>query len=764
MPRSKVIGGKQPLRHWRGLVLGVIPIAWCVLSAFGGLTFFENKFLDWRFQYRGEIDSPAKVVYVDIDSQSLSEIGGFPWSRMYFARVVSALIEHGGVKAVGVDLVFSENGVAEAIDWKKRVEGNRELARYLASNPPVVLAAAYGAAVDRDINGQLIYRQLPRVGETSNSAVNELPELPSFRISEKDAARQWSPSLIGLIDTMDGATREVPAFAQTSIRTYLHMSLELARLHFGVPLEGVKISNDHIDLVRNDGTRAARIPLRERQLLEVNWLSAWASPKNPRIGFSSVFNYAAMLSSENVEEKKTAEEFFAQPDFKDAIILIGPVDPLLQDLGPTPLDKVPVPKVGVHGNLIKMIVADNYLHRPPVFAGVAWLDFAIALGLTGLVSGLARTGGARSRSTKLGAAVVLLAYVVFAFWIFKAHHLILPLALPVGAALTTSFAAVTWQLVREEKQKGRIKGMFGTYVSPELVDRMVESGDDPQLGGHESEITAYFSDIQAFSTFSEKLGSGPLVSLMNEYLTACTDIVQEEGGTLDKYIGDAVVAMFGAPIALPDHAYRACVASQRVHERIGQLRAKWKSEGDQWPEIVCQMQSRIGLNSGRATIGNMGSRTRFNYTMMGDNVNLAARMESGAKAYGVYSMVTEATKLACEQHGGDRVIFRFLDRIVVKGRTQPVPVYEIVGLRESVSPTVFDCIGIFDRGMAAYLAKNWDAAIAAFRQSALAEPNRPGEVPGVETNPSLVMIGRCEAMKEHPPAGDWDGVYVMRAK
>src|SRR4051812_30858236 len=125
---------------------------------------------------------------------------------------------------------------------------------------------------------------------------------------------------------------------------------------------------------------------------------------------------------------------------------------------------------------------------------------------------------------------------------------------------------------------------------------MIESGEDPQLGGHESEITAYFSDIQGFSAFSEKLESGPLVELMNEYLTACTDIVQEEGGTLDKYIGDAVVAMFGAPIALPDHAYRACVASQRVHRKISELRTKWRSEGAKWPDIVSQMQSRIGLN------------------------------------------------------------------------------------------------------------------------------------------------------------------------
>ena len=754
---------KYPLPRWRGPLLLLIPLAWCLCAQLGWLTFFENKFLDWRFHFRGEIDAPIKVVYVDIDSQSISEIGGFPWSRMYFARVAAALIKHAGAKAVGIDIVFSENGVAEAIDWKKRVEGNRELARYLSTNPPVVVAAAYGAAVDRDINGQLLHRELPRVHRPHATAADELPELPSFRISEKAAGQQWSPALIGLIDTMDGATRTVPAYAPTSVRPYLHLSIELARLYYGVPVEGVKIGDTRIDLVREDGTRAAHIPLRDGQLLDVNWFSAWQSSRNPRISLSSVFNYAAMLESENPEEKKTAEAFFAQTDFRDAIVLIGPVDPLLQDVSSTPFDEVPVPKVGVHGNLLKMIVSGNYLDRLPVLRGVAWMDFAVALGLTGLVSGLATAGGARSRSTKFGAMAVLVGYVGFGFWIFAAHHFIIPLALPIGAALTTSFAAITWQLLHEEKQKGRIKGMFGTYVSPALVHRMIESGEEPRLGGVEENITAYFSDIQSFSAFSEKLTPPRLVELMNEYLTACTDIVQAEGGTLDKYIGDAVVAMYGAPLVLPDHAYRACVAAIRVHRRCAELREKWRNEGEKWPVVVHALQTRIGLNTGAVVVGNMGSHTRFNYTMMGDNVNLAARMESGAKAYGVYTMVTESTKLACES-GGDRVVFRFLDRIVVKGRSQPVAVYEIVGLKEDIAPRVANCLRLFDSGMQRYFLRDWEGALAGFRESAVLELNQPHETPGVEINPSLLMLSRCDQMKRQPPGADWNGVYTMKEK
>ncbi|ACB77836.1 CHASE2 domain-containing protein [Opitutus terrae] len=760
IPRTKI----TKLAWARWLVLLPIPLVWCAAAHFGTLTFLENKLTDWRFRFRGEIDAPVKLLYVDIDSQSVAEIGGMPWSRMYFARVAAALIERAQVKAIGIDVVFSENGVAESVDWKKRVQGNVEFARYLSKTPSVVLAASYAAAVDRDISGQLVYRELPLLTIARGKAQPSLPELPSFRISEKDPRRQWSPALIGLIDTLDGDTRTVPLFAPSEVRTYHHLALELVRLHDGVELDGMKIERDHIDLVKPDGSLARRIPLRDRQLLEVNWFSAWQSARNPRIGFSTVYSYAEMLASEKPEEKAAAEQFFAQPEFKDAMVLIGPVDPLLQDLATTPFDEVPAPKVGVHGNVVKTILSGHYLQSLPRWSGVAWLDFAVVVLLTISVTGLATKSGTRSVWTKAAALLLLAAYVGAALLLFKTQHLLLPMTAPLGAAFTTSFVGVIWQLVDEQKQRGRIKGMFGTYVSPQLVDRMIESGESPQLGGHDAEITAYFSDIQSFSTFSEKLGSGPLVELMNEYLTACTDIVQEEGGTLDKYIGDAVVAMFGAPIALTDHAYRACVASQRVQRKLGELRLKWQAEGAKWPEIVGRMQSRIGLNTGVCMIGNMGSRTRFNYTMMGDNVNLAARMESGAKSWGVFSMCTDATKVACEQHGADRVVFRPLGRIVVKGRTQAVPIHEIVGLKEHVTAQTHECIARFAAGLECYSRRDWVGALALFARSAELEPNIPGPASGISSNPSLVYQKITAHYRAEPPPPDWDGVQVMQEK
>jgi adenylate cyclase len=242
-----------------------------------------------------------------------------------------------------------------------------------------------------------------------------------------------------------------------------------------------------------------------------------------------------------------------------------------------------------------------------------------------------------------------------------------------------------------------------------------------------------------------------------------TDILTDEGGTLDKYIGDAIVAFYGAPIPLEDHAYRACRTAARMQKKQAELRAKWTNE-PHWPEVVHYMMTRIGINTGLAVTGNMGSKNRFNYTMMGDNVNLAARCESGAKSFGVFTMVTEETKLAAEKRGTD-LLFRYLDKIVVKGRSIPVKMYELVGFKQDLSKDVFNCVELYEAGMHAYSEQDWDKAIALLEQASHLEAWQPGMLPNVKDNPSLIMLERCRDMKEHQPyIENWDGVFVMKTK
>ena len=400
-----------------------------------------------------------------------------------------------------------------------------------------------------------------------------------------------------------------------------------------------------------------------------------------------------------------------------------------------------------------------YIRRIPT-----WGSYAIIFGLSMLVASLALAGGGRAVFAKVMAVLSAGLYVAIAFQLFKTSHFMIPVVAPIGAAFSTSFVGLVWQIVEEQKQKGRIKGMFSTYVSPALVNQMVDSGEEPELGGVVEHITAYFSDIEGFSTISEKLSPTLLVELMNEYLTACTDILQDEGGTLDKYIGDAVVMIYGAPVALPGHAHKACVGALRVQKRIAELRAKWTSEADKWPESVHRLQARIGLNTGPAVVGNMGSHTRFSYTMMGDDVNIAARMESGAKSWGVYTMCTDATRVECEKVEAGRVVFRALGRIVVKGRAQPIPVFELVEMAGEETDSNRECIALFEQGLARYYARDWDGAIALFRRSEVLEVNGPGRTTGAKLNPSLIYIEIAEGYRENPPTPEWNGVFVMKEK
>jgi adenylate cyclase len=248
---------------------------------------------------------------------------------------------------------------------------------------------------------------------------------------------------------------------------------------------------------------------------------------------------------------------------------------------------------------------------------------------------------------------------------------------------------------------------------------------------------------------------------MVEYLSEMTDIITDDGGTLDKYIGDAIDAMYGAPLSLDNHAYVAVGSTIRMQKKQIELQEKWKSEGRK--ELIQNMRTRIGLNTGTAVVGNMGSVRRFNYTMMGDSVNLGARCESGAKSYGVYTMITDRTKTAAVS-AKDDVIYRYLDQIVVKGKTKPVKVHEVIGFKHETSPETLDCLELYEQGLNAYLKSRWSEAILKFEKASALELFQPDKKTGVVTNPSRVMIDRCRIYQVSPPPLSWDGVFQMTSK
>ncbi|MEK7391530.1 MAG: adenylate/guanylate cyclase domain-containing protein, partial [Fibrobacterota bacterium] len=328
----------------------------------------------------------------------------------------------------------------------------------------------------------------------------------------------------------------------------------------------------------------------------------------------------------------------------------------------------------------------------------------------------------------------------------------------VMSTLAATIAVMGMRYVLEEKQRVFLQKSFKTYISPDLIDQMVASGMQPRLGGEAREITAFFTDIQGFSTFSEKIGSpARLVELINEYLSAMTKILPDNQGTLDKYIGDAIVAMYGAPVGLEDHARRATLSAVLMQERLAELRKKWQDEGDKWPEIVHQMRMRIGLNTGLIVTGNMGSDLRMNYTMMGDDVNLAARLESASKQYGVFILSSEATISAA----GPGFVSREIDKIRVMGKSEPVVVHEIVGREESAPRRWLECMDAFAKARALYVAGDFAKAREGFMASLQLEPFY-GE-PGVKTCPSKVFASRCEQLAAHPPE-NWDAIFTATSK
>lgn len=705
----------------------------------------ENITLDLRTNARVRWQKPMadpQQLVVSIDEESMADYKAWPWPRRVHGLFL-ALVGQTKPAVISWDILFTEpsedderfirglkateaNVVFGAVTGENGVEGEREPEGFLPDDP-IVKASKL-----------VPFKNV--IGDRSKVITKPRVMLPAGELA--------TLSKSALVDTPpgpDGVRRRVPLVIK--IGENIYPTLSLISL-----LELWKVQPDEVTvrigeaIVINNAYAKRSIPIDETGAMLLNY-------RYSTDGFHTV-GYSYLTS--NLNKKFVKKEDVKVPETTGRILMVGQTAAGLSDIGPSPFSAL-TPLVLVHSNVIDNVLREDYAREMPWWP--VWIG-ALVMGAGGL-----RVFSQRKLAAQASFALGLpAAYVGIAFLLWISNSLWLPIVWPVFGFVSLQVFMIARRLIAEQRAKEQIKGMFGTYVSPDLVNRMVESGESPQLGGHDAEITAYFSDIQGFSTFSEKLKSGPLVELMNEYLTACTDIVQEQGGTLDKYIGDAVVAMFGAPIPMDDHAYRACVATQKVHIKLGELREKWKNEGEKWPAIVWKMQSRIGLNTGVCMIGNMGSRTRFNYTMMGDDVNLAARMESGAKSWGSYTMCSEATKLSCEKYGGDHVVFRPLGRIVVKGRTRAVPIFEIVGLKEHVTDQTRECLVLFSQGLEKYFARDWDGALALFARSRDLEFNVPGKTPGVVSNPSLVYLEITEHFKHQPPAENWDGVYVMKEK
>ncbi len=489
--------------------------------------------------------------------------------------------------------------------------------------------------------------------------------------------------------------------------------------------------------------------------------------------------------NELMQELGIGSEFdVTQSPFYNKIVLIGVSVEVLHDFKRTSFfsfarHQWQMPGVEYHANAIQTILDGNYIK---IFGGdinwssLSWFKHVLLISFLSMIAYIFIS----SLSPLFAGIFILLEILIFYsiaigtftndfFWILKIltnrwseintpginDSYVIPIIPSIVGVFITYTSNVLYRIAIEQKDKRFLKNTFGTYVSPQLIDRMYDAKQEPKLGGEAGYHTAFFSDIQSFSTFSEVLEPEKMVSLMNEYLTEMTDILLENRGTLDKYIGDAIVAFYGAPVHVKKHEYLACKTALDMEFHLNELRQKW-SQDNNWPDIVKNIRHRVGLNSGDMVTGNMGSNMRMNYTMMGDTVNIAARLEASAKQYGVYIQVAENTYKAVSND----FEWRFLDNVKVKGKSKPVRVFELISNKDKLDEKNAKLLSSFNQGIKNYENKKWSLALKDFENSQKFEDMFIGR----PTNPSLIYIKRCKYFIDNPPKKDWDGIWTLNIK
>jgi adenylate cyclase len=739
---------------WRLRIAASLLIGTAVMLCTGVLPMRRLEWLaeDFRLKLRETynfVPPTGKVVLIAIDEQSLATQGQWPFPRTQHGTLMEYLGKAPEVRpaVLGWDFVFTEETY--------KPEADLMFAAPLGTAGYPIIMGAFTDAAATGIWSQ--GRAAPRLGLTHPlplppAVVAALPDMRGIQIPIVPLLDVTRFALLNADADDDGINRSIPLVVRVGDRVFPGLVMASIMAYWKVEPADVEVRLGEAVILRSKTAGEKRIPIDAKGFYYLNYRYELSGNESTERGLASV-SYQGLL------DKLMPWAAFgdAMPSVPVAgkIVVVGQTATGLVDLGPSPL-RAESGKVLVHLNALENILRGDYLVRTAFWPGL------VAMLLLGLLAAWLLDRFRTVYFFTVGGLVLALGLVSWAMLV--TGNLMIPVAAPLIAFLAQQ-SIITFLKIRDEQaQRDRIRRMFGSYVSPELVRRMVETRVEPKLGGHQDEITAFFSDIQGFSAFSEVLSPVDLVDLLNEYLGAMTDILQDSGGALDKYIGDAIVAMFGGLVPVANHARLACESAIKMQMRQAELRAQWTAQGDRWPALVHSMRTRIGLNSGQVVVGNMGSRHRFNYTMMGDTVNLAARCESGAKTFGAYTVATGAT-VEGARAAGCECVFRELDRIVVKGRTEPVVIFEIVALSPFyLTDEAFQCLELFAKGRALYLKQEWAEAKRCFDAAAVHEPLKPGRDVGVESNPSLIMAERCVKMAEHPPGADWDGVYRMTTK
>ncbi len=450
-----------------------------------------------------------------------------------------------------------------------------------------------------------------------------------------------------------------------------------------------------------------------------------------------VFEKKYTMEDRNSRYQKVA----MNSNINNKVVMICSIAPALLDLRPNPFQQDD-PGAHIHVSAIDNLINQDYLQEIPK------LYILIFIVIISIVTAWLTGGGSLFRSILtlilfVGGIILLGGYLAFK------NNYVISILIPAQSVFLVFLLDTIIHYLAEKKEKGYIKGAFGQYLSPKIIDIIMNDPSKLALGGQRKIITAFFSDVAGFSTISEKLTPEELVALLNHYLTDMCNIIAKYDGTVDKFEGDAIIAFWGAPLDEPQHAKLACFSTIEMQQLMVELRKQYTAEGRD--PLIANMRMRVGLNSGPAVVGNMGSKNRMDYTMMGDTVNLAARLEGANKFYGTYSMISDATY----EFAKDHIDVRELDKIQVVGKKEAVVVYELLNKKNQTSGDYASGIELYLKAMDLYKQQKFIDAIPVFKSVFQYIPNDP---------PSKTYIERCDVLKDHPPGPDWDGRYVLTAK
>lgn len=704
------------------------------------LTSLENQAYDARLKITLPEEVDKQVVIVDIDEKSLEEIGQWPWNRNILAKINDVLFDYYQIKAIGYDIVFAEEDIDEGAKLLNiMAKGSlQEDPEFIQEYHRVMPSLQHDQRFAESLKGRntvmgivmdtgSLKGKLPKaITELDDNILNKLAIHKAIGYTSNLEVLQNSAFSGGFFNNPlldeDGVFRRVPLLQIYQNELHESLALALTRVVTGSPkIEMVVETNEDSDDLFLEWVTIGEIAIPVDQQSGV---------LVPYIGKQKSFDY---ISATDVLNKRVDKN-----KLDGKITLFGTSAPGLLDLRTTPLEPA-YPGVEVHANIIQGILDGRILHAPGYTKGYEFILITF-IGIV-LTFTLPMLSALYSTLVILGSILLLIATN---FYAWTDAQLVLPIAAPVLLVVLLFALQMTYGFFVESRGKRQLAHLFGQYVPPELVEEMSLKMEEINLDGEMREMSVLFSDVRGFTTISESLEPKELTDYINAFLTPITQVIHDNRGTIDKYMGDAVMAFWGAPLEDNQHALHALNAATGIVECMKSLRKEF-AEKD-WPEIYVG----VGVNTGNMNVGNKGSEFRVDYTILGDAVNLGSRLEGLTKVYGVDIITSEFTKHAVPEYE-----YRELDRVRVKGKDKPVSIYEPLGLLENISKDDRKLLQQFHIGVKQFRAQNWDAAEREIFALSQLEPER---------KIYKIYLDRIMFYRDNPPAADWDGSFTHTSK